>query len=422
MRLHGHPQLAQYNSSDEWRIFSFQGHWPESDPTMTEHIHVDIKFPYGAEIDSTPFDVPFTLKAFMLDGRIGLFQSDAMTAIKWNDTGTSTPPVMQGDPNSMVPKQWSGVMTIDPQKGRYAHKHGWTQVQFLSRTAFTNGDEMDVQAFNSFFSIAFPELPEEMPPGGFGPVLSCRVVARHKDEQSSFGEMVTEIDDWIPLLPIDKAWYSIINFYNYTAPPENPLTLGQFQERLDPDLHNGILGTLIDSAIADKGGIPNRPIVFDPKIIGIGKHKIAEFWTQNLNEDTVSSLVIFDLEVSAGGQPTVSVPDLTGLTENEANTTLTKIGLKLGSVGLANDQIIPINEIISQFPHKEVSVLIGSTVNIVLSLGPIDTPTEVWVPAVPTFMQLHINGMPQKRWQICGVDNSQTMDDCVEIVTRPDEE
>lgn len=420
MKIHGHPQKTDYKADgSDWPIHSFQGHWPKPDPTMTTHVHVDVQFPYGAEIGIVPFVCPFTLKAFMLDGTIGLFDGDAFKSIIWDATGTSTPPIMKGDPNSMVPKVWTGKVTIDPQKGRFAHKHGWTITPFFARTSFTNGDIVDVKGFNSFFSIADITQPEVPPPGGFGPILSARVDVNHKNEQSKFGTMICEIDDWVPLLPINQAWQSIINFYNYTAPPESgSMPNGRFEQRTDPDLHNGVRGILTDSADCDRNGIPNRSIVFDPKIMGVGKHKVAEFWTQQNPTDHVTSLVVIDVEVSGGGGTTITVPDLKNKTKESTVSALTLVGLLLGTSMEMNDQTIPKGNVISQFPNAGTTVIEGSTVNIIISLGAVVSPNETWVPTVPTFMQLHINGVPQKRWQICGVDDSDTMDDCIEIVVK----
>lgn len=420
MKIHGHPQKTDYKADgSDWPIITKQGHWPGADPTMTTHIHVDVQFPYGAEIATEKFVCPFTLKAFMLNGKIGLFTGDQFDSIHWDATNSSIPPSMIGDPNSMIPKVWTGKVTIDPQKSRFAHKHGWTNVFFNAIANFTNGDKLAVQHVNSFFSIADITQPEVAPPGNFGPILSSRVDTNHANEQSKFGTMICEIDDWVPLLPINQPWKTIINFYNYTAPPESgSMPNGRFEQRTDPDLHNGVRGILTDSADCDKNGISNRTIVFDPKIIGNGKHKIVEFWTQQNATDHVSALVGIDVEVSGGGGTTITVPDLKNKTKDGANSALMSVGLLLGTSMEMNDQTIPKGNVISQFPNAGTTVIEGSTINITLSSGPVVSPNETWVPAVPTFMQLHINGVPQKRWQICGIDNSQTMDDCVEIVVK----
>jgi len=67
-------------------------------------------------------------------------------------------------------------------------------------------------------------------------------------------------------------------------------------------------------------------------------------------------------------------------------------------------------------------VLKGSTVNLTISTGPNPTSTEIWVPEIPTFMRLYVNGKSTKRWQICGIENSTMMDDCIELITKPDDD
>lgn len=301
--MHGHPQVAL--STPAIRAanpVSFQGHWPNPDPTMTCHLHVDaLDFPYGAELGADPFEVHFALKLFMCDGRLGAFWGDSFLAITWDATGGTTMPVMQGDTFAL--KQWTGKILIDPAKGRFAHRHGWTGVPFNGRIGFSNNDEMTVQGIDSFFSLIDPSAPEVAPPGGFGPVLSTRVDVKSAATGLQFGTMITEIDSWIPLLPIADTWHTILNFYNYTAPPNRFLEpTGRFEQRVNLDLHAGIRGVLTDSAVANKQGIPNRDIVFDPAQLTVGVNTIAEFWTQTLDAETVSSLIVIKVS-KAGSAP-----------------------------------------------------------------------------------------------------------------------
>lgn len=421
LKLHGHPQLDFYTSAAQFPPVSIQGHWPKQDPTMTTHIHIDPVFPYGAEIGAEVFEVPFTLKAFMLDGHIGLFESECMVDIKWNDTGTSTPPTMEGDPNSMIPKTWSGVMTVDTTKGRFRVEHGWRGFDFMARTGFNNGDgPLDVKGFLPMFSVLDLTKDEVPPPGNFGPILSSRVDVSSMTGEK-FGTMVCEIENWIPLLPISNKWITGLSAYDYATGTNDSLPNGRFEQRQNLDLHNGVRGLLTDSLNADKQGLSNKPIVFDPAVMNPGVNTIAEFWTQNLNGKTVSALVVIKVNAASGtGVMTSIVPDLTGKSRSQAIADLNAVGLLLGTESSSSDQTIPAGQVASQFPHATVVVLTGSTVNIVISTGGVVIPAEQWIPAIPTFMQLHINGVPQKRWQICGVDDSMTMDDCIELETKPE--
>lgn len=316
--IHGHPQLAAYTSLAQRRAVSFQGHWPSLDPTMTCHLHVDLNdFPYGAELASDLFDVHFTLKLFMCDGTIGAFWGDSFVATVWDataSTGGLTMPVLQGDPHGL--KEWKGVVTIDPRKGRYAHPHGWTLVPFNARLTFTNGDGMDVAGFASFFSVIDRSAPEVPPPGGDGPVLSarvdagaaCRNVTPRPANCTSFGTMITEIDNWIPILPIATPWHTKIAVYNYTS--NDPLPNGRFEQRFNIDLHAGVRGVLTDSGTADKQGFSGRDVVFDPAVMGPGPHNVAFFWTQTVAE-TVSALVVINVPVGTSVPPPLLCTDPT---------------------------------------------------------------------------------------------------------------
>lgn len=298
--IHGHPQLPAYTTLAQRPVVSFQGHWPTLDPTMTCHLHLDTNdFPYGAELGGALFDVHVTLKLFMCDGRIGDFWGESFVGVVWDATGTATMPVLQGDP--MALKQWTATVTIDPKKGRFAHQHGWTGVPFNARIGFANHDVMTVQAITSFYSIIDPTAPDIPPPGGFGPILSTRVDVSSATTGQQFGTMITELDSWIPLLPIAAPWHATLNFYNYTAPAANFLEpTGRFEQRANLNLHAGIRGTLTDSALANKQGVPNRDVVFDPATLPLATNVVAFFWTQTLAAETNASLLVVNVPVQTG--------------------------------------------------------------------------------------------------------------------------
>lgn len=421
LKIHGHPQKDVYTGPDDWPLpFSKQGHWPGADPLMTQHVHMDVRFPYGAEIGAEPFDVPFTIKAFMLDGRVGGPVSEMGIAVKYDATGTSTPPVMQGDPTSMVPKVWTGVITIDPQKGRFAHKHGWTHVDFLARTEFTNGDQMDVKAFAPFFSVFDTSVPEDLPPGNFGPILSSRVDVTSKRTGAKFGTMVTEIENWIPLLPIDAPWPLLVSFYNYATASDDPLSLGRFEESFNVNYHAGIYGVVTDATVADKQG-QTREVVIDPAAMGPGAHNVVFRWAQSIGDEHVSSLVVINTVVGDAVPPSekVTVPNLVGLTASAAGALLGTVGLALGMSMSANDPKVPAGSVLSQTPAAGTQVVKGSAVNLLVSAGPVAAPSEVWRMVTPKFMQLVVNGVPQDRFRICDPDEPMTDPlACPEVVTK----
>lgn len=318
--IHHHPQKAAYASPAEWPIHSGQAHWPDADPTRTCHVpHVEPQFPYGAELDGSPFVVPFTLRLFHCAGRITSFDGEAFAGITWDATGTSTPPVMRGDPAALV--SWTGKVTIAPQQprnGRFFHPHGWNGIRFGATAQLDNGDIAVNNFWTSFYSIADPRAPEVLeftsgPTGGdyamlseranFGPACASQTPRPPYSECASFGDMITEINDWVPLTPISKPWTTAVAVYNYTA--GSVLPNGRFEQRQDLDLHNGVRGTLIDSGVNDVLGFTNRSVTFDPAVLGPGLHKEAIFWTQTFaaQSQTASALIVVPVSVDLNAPP-----------------------------------------------------------------------------------------------------------------------
>lgn len=65
----------------------------------------------------------------------------------------------------------------------------------------------------------------------------------------------------------------------------------------------------------------------------------------------------------------VPVPDLRGLTVEQARTALLNLGLTIGSIGYVNDPLVPADTIISSQPSFGESVLGGATIDLVVSQG-----------------------------------------------------
>ena len=318
--IHHHPQKAAYASPAEWPVFSGQAHWPNPDPTMTCHLHVDPKFPYGAELGDASFQVPFTLKLYHCDGRITNFDGEAFESIVWDATGTATRPVMQGD--SMGLKQWTGTVTINPKNPsqlRFYHPHGWNGVRFRADVNLSNGDLIEENFWNSFYSVSDLSQPEVLEFGGFdtamlssranfGPACAFETPRPQVTECASFGDMITEVDGWMPLAPIAAPFETALAVYNYTA--GSPLPNGRFEQRQDLDLHNGVRGVLVDAGSNDVLGFTNRVVTFDPAVMGPGTHKEAFFWTQlSAQNETASSLIVGDVTVDLSAPPILTCHD-----------------------------------------------------------------------------------------------------------------
>jgi hypothetical protein len=77
-----------------------------------------------------------------------------------------------------------------------------------------------------------------------------------------------------------------------------------------------------------------------------------------------------DVTITLIEPPDVLVPTLIGLTQEAAEAALQTAGLVLGTVGTATSTTIPQGSVISQTPGAGATLEAGSTVNIVVSLGP----------------------------------------------------
>ena len=75
------------------------------------------------------------------------------------------------------------------------------------------------------------------------------------------------------------------------------------------------------------------------------------------------------------GQATVNVPNIVGLTEDNARSALTQAGLQSGVRSEQNDPSVPAGQIISSNPRAGIQVQRGSTVDYVVSKGPAPTAT-----------------------------------------------
>ena len=77
-----------------------------------------------------------------------------------------------------------------------------------------------------------------------------------------------------------------------------------------------------------------------------------------------------DLVVSLGPPPTVNVPDVVGLAQAAAESAITGASLAVGAVTYQNDAVVPAGDVISQNPTAGAFVVTGSSVDLVVSLGP----------------------------------------------------
>lgn len=317
--IHGHPQKLFYASPAEWVPVDCQGWINDPDPLKAGHIHVVPKFPlYYTVLDWANVDIPFTVKAHNIAGVLGLFTGEHIKSVRWDDGGTTDMPPRRGDPNGLI--EWHGVATIDYTLGDdgFLHifkfpLHGWSGVKFFSRTYLDNADTLDVGCNVPVYSLLDPTAPitDPVQQGNPGTHILNSVVLWRPNQGAIAGEVIADISDYIPLAPISSRFETIANDYNYTG----PVTLGdeRFEERLDPDLHHGIRGSLRQGV--DVGPRHNRsffgPIVLDPAAIGPGDHKDMNVWTQPLGAESISAVIVFPFAVAAGVPPPLLCTDPT---------------------------------------------------------------------------------------------------------------
>ena len=75
-----------------------------------------------------------------------------------------------------------------------------------------------------------------------------------------------------------------------------------------------------------------------------------------------------DLVVSTGPCPRI-VPEVAGMTRTDAEAAITSANLTVGTITQEYSDTVPVGNVISQDPLAGVSVVIGSAVNLVISLG-----------------------------------------------------
>ncbi len=91
---------------------------------------------------------------------------------------------------------------------------------------------------------------------------------------------------------------------------------------------------------------------------------------QNPSSTAISGTMTQNREIIAVFVPvTVTVPDLSGKTQAEAETALMSAGLTMGAVTQEYSSTVPAGQVISQAPAAQTSVAYGSVVSIVISLG-----------------------------------------------------
>jgi len=303
LAIHAHPQKATYESPAEWPFLSDQCHWMVGG--VLAHTHVEMSVPIYAEL--TPgmkLTIPVTFKLFHTAGRITTIWSELGT-ISYDTVHPADPiyPNLVGDPSGV--STWTGTWTLDTARGNGSNAgpfgfspHGWTVARVVARTVFPDGTSTDTFLSVPFYSMLHPEVPELSAPENAGIPLraACSPTGR-------WGAMITEFHDYIPIAPmgLGEIWNPEVFTYSYGAAAG---VSGTLDRRLDPDLHNGIVGREITS-----------PFTFDTTFSGLGVHKFSFIWDERTDatpppdfpaNGQVDSLLV--VNVTAGDGPVISLP------------------------------------------------------------------------------------------------------------------
>lgn len=108
------------------------------------------------------------------------------------------------------------------------------------------------------------------------------------------------------------------------------------------------------------------------------------------------------LNISLGPAP-VQVPDLVGLTEDEAETALEAVGLELDVEDSVNSSEIPEDRIVSQSPSNTTAE-VGSTITVIVSDGPeyVDIPSVVGMSVAEATQALESQGFVVNQQSVLG--------------------
>ncbi len=164
------------------------------------------------------------------------------------------------------------------------------------------------------------------------------------------------------LLFVGVIGYFLFNtlFAGLLAPPEThevPDLVGRVYEEIKDNTELLAGFTLIEGDTVADDAAPGTIIEQDPK----GGKEVGE---------TVTAIKV----TISGGPEIVPVPDLDGMTYNNAVTLLKSMGLKVSAPKYENHETIEEGVIISYTPLKYVEVPPGTEVQIVVSKGPEDKP------------------------------------------------
>lgn len=333
IQIYDHAQKAVYNNPSEFIELSAQLHLvregaPVPNGNMAnEHGHIEVKCPVKGYTSGESLHCTFRVRTFDLEGTADGIFGELLENVKWDATGTDTPPDMTHA--GMGLGEYHGSFDVNPliEAGSFTPgPHGLftarVALQFrVSRVGTTDAYGMQGRAeiWVPFFSNRDPSAPLIVQRG------ENRVIYESQADVASegvpgvgwantrLGTMVTELYSDPPLAPITADYPIVVAFYNYSA--DTSLPCGSAEFRLDMDFHNGIPGTVIDSepCFNSPSGIV-KTFHLNPSM-GVGAHRAWFSWTQvdpdSHQQATVIQVIAFT--VASGGPTTCEIAGATNL-------------------------------------------------------------------------------------------------------------
>lgn len=224
-------------------------------------------------------------------------------------------------------------------------------------------------------------------------VLTCSIAAH------SFGALTSQslqYDDLNRLIGVDYG-NGIAIQYNYDE--AGNITLVTAQGNTPPQAVDSTVVTNEDtpvSATLSGSDADNDPLTFSIVTNGtIGSAVItnpatgAFTYTPNLNKVGADSFIF---RVSDGKQQSnlatvtvtinavesyVTVPNVAGMTQAQAEAAIASVGLGVGTITMANSSTVPVGAVISQSPAAGTTVLNTTLVNLSVSKGPAADTTRI---------------------------------------------
>ena len=195
-----------------------------ADPQIA-HTHLDCALPRYGEITG-PIPVTCIIKLFHTAGvASGVYSPlDQIRDIIYEDTGTSTPPVLRGDPMGL--KQWKVSFIFDPTLLRRISPpsttvppRGWFSVDIAVKTYYDNGDTVTLDAVRTLYSMLNPNVPEiKGSDEGITYATRCSPNTLRRPELNAYGNqmgtVVSEFVGLLPLEPIQEPWQTKGFFYS----------------------------------------------------------------------------------------------------------------------------------------------------------------------------------------------------------------